>query len=326
MNEIAPYSSTGLVPHNMDEALRLAEFMARARTVPKHLQDSPGDCLMAIEQAMRWGMSPFAVAQATSVISGRLMFEGKLVAAAVESSGAIVGSIDYTFAGEGEGRSVTVSATRRGETNPRTVTVTLKEARTNNEMWRRQPDQQLCYHGVRVWARRWTPAVILGVYSREEMGPVIEGEVVPAEASPERQAINDEIPMRPAAAATPRAPRKIDPTVYDTSVADSASQQNQKNGADRQRTDEPAEKPQRTRGSFLDALEIALRDATSADEVDRIVCSEDVMRAKETFQNGHKQRLDKLIADALAKWWTEPTDEELGEVEIEGAEKVGAGD
>ena len=58
MNEIAPYSSTGLVPHNMDEALRLAEFMARARTVPKHLQDSPGDCLMAIEQAklrrQRW--------------------------------------------------------------------------------------------------------------------------------------------------------------------------------------------------------------------------------------------------------------------------------
>ena len=104
-NEIAPYSTTGLVPHNMDEALRLAEFMARARTVPKHLQDSPGDCLMAIEQAMRWGMSPFAVAQATSVISGKLMFEGKLVAAAVESSGAIVGSIDYTFAGEGEGRS-----------------------------------------------------------------------------------------------------------------------------------------------------------------------------------------------------------------------------
>jgi len=167
-----------LEPRNMDEALRLAEFMARARTLPKHLQASPGDCLMVVEQAMRWGMSPFAVAQATSVISGKMMYEGKLVAAAVETSGAITGQLDYTFTGQGESRSIEVSATRRGETNPRTVTVTLREARTDNQMWKRQPDQQLVYHGARVWARRWTPAVILGVYSREEMGQIIEGEIV----------------------------------------------------------------------------------------------------------------------------------------------------
>ena len=58
------------------------------------------------------------------------------------------------------------------------MTVTLREARTDNQMWKRQPDQQLVYHGARVWARRWTPAVILGVYSREEMGQIIEGEIV----------------------------------------------------------------------------------------------------------------------------------------------------
>ena len=77
----------------MDEALRLAEFMARARTLPKHLQASPGDCLMVVEQAMRWGMSPFAVAQATSVISGKMMYEGKLVAAAVETSAPSPGNL-----------------------------------------------------------------------------------------------------------------------------------------------------------------------------------------------------------------------------------------
>jgi hypothetical protein len=112
------------------------------------------------------------------------MFEGKLVAAAVETSGAITGHIDYEFSGAGDGRTVTITATRRGETNPRSVSVILKDARTANEMWKRQPDQQLVYHGARVWARRWTPAVILGVYSREEMGPIIEGEVEPVHAGP----------------------------------------------------------------------------------------------------------------------------------------------
>jgi len=178
------YAPSTLVPASLSEAVRFAEMMSQARTVPKHLQSSPGDCLMVVEQAMRWGMSPFAVAQATSVISGKLMFEGKLVAAAVETSGAITGHLDYEFGGEGETRTVTVSATRRGETSPRAVSVALKEARTNNEMWKRQPDQQLVYHGARVWARRWTPAVILGVYSREEMGPIIEGEVEPPHAGP----------------------------------------------------------------------------------------------------------------------------------------------
>ena len=200
MNALTTVATTSLVPHNMDEALRLAEFMARARTVPKHLQDSPGDCLMVIELAMRWGMSPFAVAQGTSVISGKLMFEGKLVAAAVETSGAIAGQFDYDFAGEGETRSIIVSATRRGETNSRSVTVTLKEAKTNNDMWKRQPDQQLVYHGVRVWARRWTPSVILGVYSREEMGPIIDGQseevsTIENTAPDARDAMNAAIPM-----------------------------------------------------------------------------------------------------------------------------------
>ncbi|HXI75817.1 MAG TPA: hypothetical protein VNH21_01685, partial [Steroidobacteraceae bacterium] len=142
MNEIATMArpTNALMPTNITDAMQLAEFMSRARTLPKHLWDSPGDCLMVVELAMRWGMSPFAVAQGVSIINGKMMIEGKLVAAAVESSGAITGHIDYDFAGEGEARIITVTATRRGETNPRTVTVAFKDARTNNEMWKKQPD------------------------------------------------------------------------------------------------------------------------------------------------------------------------------------------
>jgi hypothetical protein len=148
--------------------VRLAEMMSRAKLVPAHLQGSPGDCLMVVEQAMRWQMSPFAVAQCAASIKGKLMFEGKLIAAAVESSGAVEGFLDYQFSGEGAGRKIVVSGRRRGEAEPRTVEVALKDAKTDNRMWQIQPDQQLVYHGARVWARRWTPAVILGVYSPEE--------------------------------------------------------------------------------------------------------------------------------------------------------------
>ena len=151
-----------LVPQNMDQALRLAEVMARAKLVPEKLQGSVGDCLMVVELAMRWRMSPFAVAQCVSVIHGRLMLEGKLVAAAIENSGAIDGLLDYELSGQGDNRKVVVSATRRGEPKPRTIDVTLKDAITENGIWKKQPDQQLCYHGARVWARRWAPGFLRG--------------------------------------------------------------------------------------------------------------------------------------------------------------------
>ncbi|MEN8720224.1 MAG: recombinase RecT [Oceanococcaceae bacterium] len=148
--------------------MRLADMMSGAKLVPTHLQGKPADCLMVIEQAARWRMSPFAVAQATSVIQGKLMFEGKLVAAAVHNSGVLSGRLSYDFDGSGDSRVVTVSGYLRGEKQPRIVAVRLCEARTPNKVWQSQPDQQLCYAGTRIWARRHAPEVMLGVYSPEE--------------------------------------------------------------------------------------------------------------------------------------------------------------
>ena len=216
MNAIVPAStqtqgnSNPLAPQSFDQAIRLAEMMAKGKLVPSHLQSSPADCLLVVEQAMRWGMSPFAVAQCTSVIKTKLMFEGKLVAAAIESSGAIIGNMDYTFSGSGAERTITVSATRRGETTPRTVEVKLKDAKTDNGMWTKQPDQQLVYHGARVWGRRWTPGVVLGVYSREEFGadgvPVdtFAGQTIDGAAEPQtRETVNASVPLRDAPEPTP---------------------------------------------------------------------------------------------------------------------------
>lgn len=178
--------TNSLMPQTMDQAARLAEMMSKGKLVPSHLQASPGDCLMVIEQAVRWGMSPFAVAQSTSVISGKLMFEGKLVAAALHTSGVLATRLDYQYSGTGNDRQLVVSALLVGEKEPRTVTVKLADAKTNNGMWTKQPDQQLAYHGARVWARRYAPEVMLGVYSPEEMEsppqPAYSGVTIDAQA------------------------------------------------------------------------------------------------------------------------------------------------
>jgi hypothetical protein len=187
-----------LLPRGLNEAMQLAEVMSRGKMMPEHLKTT-GDAMMVIEQAMRWGMSPFAVAQNAYSIKGKLMYSGTLVAAVIENSGAIDGYLDYEFSGEGDDRTITVSAMRRHETKLRTITLKLKDARTSNEFWKKQPDQQLVYAGARVWARRWTPAVMLGVYTPEEMdiaydAPAFAGQTIDVTPLTTGQIIGDEIP------------------------------------------------------------------------------------------------------------------------------------
>lgn len=169
-NPAAPTAmpSQGLIPVTLTEAMKLAEMMAGARLVPAGLQKSPADCLMLIQQAVRWQMDPFAVVLECSVIQGKLMYSGKLVAAVINTRGNLDERLSFAYGNEGADRTITVSGRLRGEQSPRTVTVALRDARTTNALWNKQPDQQLIYHGTRVWARRHMPEVMLGVYSPEE--------------------------------------------------------------------------------------------------------------------------------------------------------------
>lgn len=180
--------SNALVPTDANSAFRLAEMMCKGKLVPEHLRNSPGDCLMIVEQAMRWNMSPFAVAQCTSAPKGKLMFEGKLVAAAIQTCGIMDGRLDYEFSGSGPDRTITVSGKIKGGTGIKTITLRLADAATDNIHWKKQPDQQLVYAGVRVWGRRWAPEVMLGVYSPEEMEPekpdTFKGTTIESTATP----------------------------------------------------------------------------------------------------------------------------------------------
>jgi hypothetical protein len=153
---------------NFTEAMQLARMLAPSTMIPVHLRDRPADILLVIMQAQRWEMDPFALMQEMSIIAGRPMYSGKVVAAVVQTRGRLQSRLQYDYSGSGDDRAVTVSGLLQGETEPRTVTVRLRDARTTNKVWQTQPDQQLAYHGARVWARRYVPELMLGIYSEEE--------------------------------------------------------------------------------------------------------------------------------------------------------------
>jgi hypothetical protein len=266
----APFSPFS--PRSLEAAMQLAEFLCRANTLPEFLRGNPGDMLMVIEQAARWRMSPFAVAQGAYSVKGKLGFEGKLIHAAIESSPLIVGYLDYSFAGSGNDRSVTVSATRRGESRPRALTVRLGDARTNNEQWVRQPDQMLCYAGVRVWARRYAPSVLAGVYAPEEFdAPVIEGTV-----------------MEPDVADAPTAPAESTPVAASTEreVINASV---------------PLTEKRPTARAWLDGLAGKLDACSTREQVEGVLLSDEALRAARTLRGAARARLCELRSAALAR-------------------------
>ena len=199
----------------MERLERIAELMASGKTtVPQHLRGSKGDCFAITLQSMQWGMNPFAVAQKTHLVNGTLGYEAQLVAAVINSSGLVKDRFQFEWYGpwekvigkfsihkgekgeyrkpawtmaDEEGCGVRVWATLKGEVNPRTLELLLAQARTRNStLWADDPKQQLAYLAQKRWARLFTPDVILGVYTADEldtkpievhMGPAVE--VVP---------------------------------------------------------------------------------------------------------------------------------------------------
>ncbi|QUT13804.1 RecT family recombinase [Rahnella inusitata] len=190
-------AATIFSPEALNQLVKFAEMMAKSTaTVPKHLAGQPSDCLAVTMQAAQWGMNPFAVAQKTHVVNGALGYEAQLVNAVVSSSSLLTTRINYKWDGDwskvngktdkSPGLTVTVSATIKGEDEPRILTISMAQAGVRNSpLWEQDPKQQLAYLCTKRWARLHAPDVLLGVYTPDELTemPRVERDVTPARSA-----------------------------------------------------------------------------------------------------------------------------------------------
>jgi len=201
-NEIVIPKNAGELVFNipaMNQMQELANMMAGGKVaIPKEMQGNPGDCLAVCMQAALWKMNPFAVAQGSFFVGGKIGYEGKLINAAVTNSGAIEGRVKFEYIGDWsqvqgkftvakstkgnsynrpdwkpedeEGLGVKIIATLSGEAEPSEYELFLNQCQPRNStLWATNPKHQITYTGVRYWARVFCPEVILGVYSDDEL-------------------------------------------------------------------------------------------------------------------------------------------------------------
>lgn len=183
-------------PEIMGRFERIAEVMASSKfAVPKHLQGNTGDCLAIIMQSAQWQMDPFAVAQKTHQINGVLGYEAQLVNAVITNRAPITGRLNFEWYGDWAkingkedkswDKGIKVWATLKGETSPREINISMGQVGSvrNSPLWVSDPRQQLAYLAIKRWSRLYTPDVILGVYTPDEIIEREELDVTPAQST-----------------------------------------------------------------------------------------------------------------------------------------------
>ncbi len=184
---------------------RVAAAIGGSSLVPKHLvgrnaQETVGNCLRVVNQAYRWGLDPYAVADESYVVHGKLGYQGKLVAAVVNTrvnlkcrpqpfynseAGDKLAVVIY-----GSGSEITESAFAQIEYYANSddkkalgeltkmgvmcVRLSVGQAKTDNSMWKKDPEQKLFYSGVSKWTRRYFPEVILGILTDHDLEVIKE--------------------------------------------------------------------------------------------------------------------------------------------------------
>jgi hypothetical protein len=182
-----------------EHCYRIAKLMATASLIPDHLkftgnasnkreltpEEKIGNCFMIVNQAIRWGIDPFSMAPETYVVGGKLAFQGKLVAAIVNGLANLEERLSYTFSGPlgSDDFTITVSGKIRGESEARTVSVRVGSVKTDNQMWKKDPEQKLVYTGATKWARRHCPEVILGIIVDDEIESEAMRDVTPRDTA-----------------------------------------------------------------------------------------------------------------------------------------------
>lgn len=157
---------------SMNEVMEFAKLMAVADIgIRKHLRANVGACLAVCLQAQRWEMDPFMVANKSYLVNDQIAYESQLISAVINVRAPIEGRLKTRFVGSGPTRQCIASATFKGDSEPTEVESPEIQHITpkNSPLWKTDPDQQLAYYTRRLWARRETPEIMLGVYDIDEL-------------------------------------------------------------------------------------------------------------------------------------------------------------
>jgi RecT family len=314
-----------LRPQNFGELVEFAKMAARSTLVPRDYLGKPENILLAIQMGSEIGLAPMQSLQNISVINGRPAVWGDAMLGLCRQS-PVCKDVVERF--EGEGKTLTaICIAKRAGAEPIERRFSMDDAEraglaSKAGTWQQYPKRMLQMRARGFALRDAFPDVLRGLISAEEAEDIPTGKTIEGtadatnEPSSLRQAINDATPMQPlrsVAAATPRAPRVVDPTPYEAPPP------------------KPVDRSQWTDGMWRSWIDAKLRP-----ELDKLTTREDVAVLAEKTSvrdaidpNKAPEWVRRDVNEILADYHrslpeAEPGDD-LDDVVIKGEEHLAAG-
>lgn len=160
---------------NFKMAWQMSQALAQSTVVPNTFQNNPSNCLIAIEQSNRLGMSPFMVMQNLHIIQGKPSWSSKFLIAMINGSGKFDQELQYDEKKDANGKPFsclawTMKNGRRVEGMEVTMEMAEKEGwlSKNGSKWKTLPQLMLRYRAASFFASLNCPELTLGIYTKEE--------------------------------------------------------------------------------------------------------------------------------------------------------------
>lgn len=166
---------------------RMANMYTASTIVPDTYKGNVGNCVIALDMAMRMNANPLMVMQNLYIVYGNPSFSSKFLIATINASGRF-SPLRYEFKGEegthGYGcRCVAYEASDKEHKEPLhgdwiTMGMAEKEGWTkkNGSKWQSMPSQMLRYRAAAFWQRVYCPEISMGLITKEEADDIQDAE------------------------------------------------------------------------------------------------------------------------------------------------------
>ena len=164
-----------------NQLLRAANMLSQTSIIPATYQGKPQDCFVAIEMAMRMGVSPLVVMQNMYVVKGKPAWAGQACTMFINSCGKFT-QVKHVYTGEKgtDSRGCYVTAIRISDgvqVNGVEVTIAMAKAEgwtvdprpSIPSKWKTMPELMLAYRASAFFARVHCPEALMGVQLADEI-------------------------------------------------------------------------------------------------------------------------------------------------------------
>lgn len=158
---------------------RMAQMYSTSTIVPDTYRGNLGNCVIAIDMAMRMNANPLMIMQNLYIVHGNPSFSSKFLIATINASGRY-SPLRYEWRGKegSEERACRVCAYEAWDREHKEPLygdwVSIKMAKAegwyekSGSKWKSMPDQMLRYRAAAFWQRVYCPEISMGLMTAEE--------------------------------------------------------------------------------------------------------------------------------------------------------------